>query len=84
MKNFRNSLPRRSRELNAAICGAARSERVVCVDLLHALNGPSGSEQVTGVFTDAQIQEKMAAAIAATGFAPLCRFGREGGINEEG
>ncbi len=50
----------------------------------HALNGPSGDEQVTGVFTAAQIQEKVAAAIAATGFAPLCRFGREGRINEEG
>ena len=33
----------------------------VYVDLLHALNGPSGSEQVTGVFTKAEIQQKMAA-----------------------
>jgi hypothetical protein len=66
------------RQLNAAIRIAARSEGAVYVDVFHALNGPSGDEQVTGLFTGAQVQEKVAAAIAATGFAPLCRFGREG------
>jgi hypothetical protein len=68
---FQRFFAEKIRELNAAICGAASSEHVVCVDLLRALNGPSGAEQVTGLFTEPEIQQKIAAAIAAVGYAPL-------------
>ena len=81
---FQTFFAEKIQELNAAIRRAAQSEGAVYVDVFHALNGPSGDQQVTAVLTGAQVQEKVAAAIAATGFAPLCRFGREGGINEEG
>ncbi len=68
---FQRFFAKKVRQLNAAIRNAARSEQVVYVDLVHALNGPSGSEPVTGVLTGAEIQQKIATAIAAEGFAPL-------------
>jgi lysophospholipase L1-like esterase len=59
--------------LNASTCQVARSHKVVCVDLLPALNGPAGSDApgLGGIHPDAAGHEKIAAVIARAGFADV-------------
>jgi lysophospholipase L1-like esterase len=65
------------RDLNRALCTAARSQRAICVDLIPVFNGPSGTEPATPllmsdhIHPNAEGQRQIAAAIAALGFAPL-------------
>lgn len=59
--------------LNASTCQVARAHKAVCVDLLPALNGPSGSKApgLGGIHPDTAGHEKIAAVIAKAGFADV-------------
>jgi hypothetical protein len=59
--------------LNASTCQVARAHKAVCIDLLPALNGPSGSTApgLGGIHPDTAGHEKIAAVIAKAGFADV-------------
>lgn len=66
-------------KFNASICASARSKAAICVDLVRPFNGPSGRGSPKAflmpdyIHPNAAGQRKIAAAIAASGYAPLHR-----------
>lgn len=70
---FHTMFTKALKALNASTCQAARAHKAVCVDLLPALNGPSGSKApgLGGIHPDTAGHEKIAAVIAKVGFADV-------------
>ncbi len=70
-------LARQLAAFNAMICEVAEANGALCVDLVPAFNGPDGTADAGDLLVDDHIhpskagQELIAAAVDATGYAPL-------------
>lgn len=70
---FHAMFTRALKALNSSTCEVAREHRALCVDLLPALNGPSGSRApgLGGLHPDTAGHRKIAAVIAKAGFTDV-------------